>query len=207
MQSRNRSREVTIVNPLAAAVFTQSPARRVLLQFAQQPRSVAEVAASVGMDLKQLHHSVTRLCRLGLLAVVEERSRAGRPVKYYQCTGSSYFIPSAVAPRPFSRGLAQELQAAIERDAAATIEGMTFSLDAEGRVTGHPIAKRGGPPPPLNNWRILRMSAAQARQLKLALTEVLDRFQREADNRGEVYLVHAGMARRVNHQGPTDNGA
>ncbi len=205
MQSIKRSRQVTIANPLAAAVFTQSPARRVLLQFAQQPRSVAEVAASVGMDLKQLHHSVTRLCRLGLLAVVEERSRAGRAVKYYQCTGSSYFIPSVVAPRHFSRGLAQELQAAIEQDAAAALEGMTFSLDDEGRVTAKPVAKRGAPPPPLNNWRILRMSAAQARQLKMALTEVLDRFQREADNRGDVYLVHTGMARRSNHQGPTDN--
>lgn len=34
---------------------------------------------------------------------------------------------------------------------------------------------------------------------------MLDRFQGVADARGEVYLVHAGMARRLGHVGATDN--
>jgi hypothetical protein len=205
MQYKTRSRPVTIRDARAAAVFTQSPMRRILLQFAARPRSIAEVAGELAIDLKQLHHAVTKLCRLGLIEVVEKRKRAGRAIKLYRCTGERYFIASAVAPQPFSRGLAMELQGAIARDAAAAIEGMEFWLDAQGRVSGRVIEKRDAGFVPLDSWRILRMSAAQAKLLKQELRDVLDRFQNEADARGEVYLVHTGMARRPNHAGPTDN--
>jgi hypothetical protein len=36
---------------------------------------------------------------------------------------------------------------------------------------------------------------------------VLDRFQNETDAGGRVYQVHAGMARRHDHRGATDNPA
>ncbi len=205
MQQPIRSHQVTIHDPRAAAVFTKSHLRRLLLQFADRPRGVAEVAAELSIDLKQLHHTVTRLCRLGLLEVVGERKRAGRPIKLYRCTGSSYRIPSKLAPVPFSRGLAAELQAAIARDAVATTEGMVFALDRQGRVAGHVLERPGTGLAPLDSWRILRLSSTQARQLKQALGEVLDRFQDHASTAGEVYLVHTGMARRPGHSGPTDN--
>jgi hypothetical protein len=136
MQYEIRSRQVTISDPRAAAVFTDSQLRRILLQFADRPRRLAEVASEQALDLKRLHHAVTKLLRLGLVGVAQERQRAGRSIKLYQCTGQSYFIPSAAAPVPFSRGLAKELQCAIERDAAASIDGIVFYLDPEGRVSG-----------------------------------------------------------------------
>jgi hypothetical protein len=54
-------------------------------------------------------------------------------------------------------------------------------------------------------WRILRLSARQAQQLKEELGAVLDRWQAKAEGQGVVYLVHAGMARRLNNSGATDN--
>jgi len=191
--------------PQAAAVFTDSRQRRILLQFARRPRGLAEVAHALALDIKALHYVVTRLLRLGLLEVVGEQPRAGRAIKLYRCTGASFFVPTALAPAPFSRGLAKELQDAIERDAAATIEGMVFTLDADGRVAGRVVTRARAGPPPLDSWRILRLSAPRARQLKQALAEVLDRFQADADAGGEVYLVHTGMARRPDHEGATDN--
>ena len=205
MQSQSLSRQVTIRDPRAAMVFTQSHWRRILLQFARRPRALGDVARELEMDLKQLHHYVTRLHRLGLVKVAEERKRAGRGIKLYQCTGESYFIPSMAAPAPFSRGLAKELRNAIERDAAASIEGMVFSLDPHGRVCGAHVEKANARTSPMDSWRILALSPAQARQLKQELAEVLDRFQGMADARGEVYLVHTGMARRLDHVGATDN--
>jgi hypothetical protein len=181
--------------------------RRILLQFAGPPRGVAEVAAELAIELKKLHHAVTRLHRLGLLEVAEERPRAGRPIKLYRCAAESYFIPGDVAPAPFSDGLAKELQDAIAREVAATAQGMEFWLDAQGRVAGRLVPRRGSAAPPLDSWRILRLSAPQAGRLKQALTEVLDRFQNEAAAGGQVYLVHAGMARRLDHVGATDNPA
>lgn len=207
MQHDSRSRQFTIRDPRAAAVFTQSHLRRILLQFAEQPRSIAEVAGELDIDLKQLHHAVTKLCRLGLVEVVEERQRAGRKIKLYRCAGQSYFIPCAVTPAPFSQGLAKELQSAIARDVAATAEGMEFWLDAQGRVSGRMVQKRGAASPPLDSWRILRLSAPQASLLKQELTKVLDRFQNDAGVGGQVYLVHTGMARRPDHIGATDNPA
>jgi hypothetical protein len=205
MQHRFRSRQVTIDDPRAAAVFTQSPLRRILLQFANEPRAVAEVASALGIDLKQLHHAVTKLCRLGLVEVAEERKRAGRSIKLYRCTGSSYYIPCAAAPAPFSRGLATELQSAIARDTAASVEGMVFALDPQGRVAGQVVQRPGTGLAPLDSWRILRLSTAQAKRLKQELGEVLDRFQNQAATAGQVYLVHTGMARRLDHSGATDN--
>lgn len=207
MQHETRSRQFTIRDPRAAAVFTQSPLRRILLQFAGQPRGVAEVAADLSIDLKRLHHAVTKLYRLGLLEVVEERPRAGRSIKLYRCAGDSYFIPGEVTPATISGGLAKELQGAIARDVAATTVGMEFWLDAQGRVSGRMVPRRGAAMPPLDSWRILRLSASKAALLKQALTQVLDRFQNEADVGGQVYVVHAGMARRPDHVGATDNPA
>lgn len=207
MQHSSRSRQFTIRDPRAAAVFTQSHLRRILLQFAGQPRGMAEVAGELDIDLKQLHHAVTKLHRLGLLEVVGERQRAGRGIKLYRCAGDSYFIPCEMAGVPFSQGLAKELQGAIARDMAATAEGMEFWLDAQGRVSGRVVPRRGAGTPPLDSWRILRLSASQASLLKQELTKVLDRFQNEAGVGGRVYLVHAGMARRADHVGATDNPA
>ena len=206
MQRKNRTREITIHDPRAAAVFTRSPLRRILLQFAAQPRNLAEVAGALGLDLKQLHHAVTKLCRLGLVEVVAEQARAGRAIKLYQCSSASYFIPTRVAPEPFSRGLAKELQEAIARDAAAALEGMAFTLDDQGRVAGRMVQRKGAKTAaPLDSWRILRLSAAQAQQLKEELGAVLDRWQGETDRKGAVYLVHTGMARRLDGSGATDN--
>jgi hypothetical protein len=207
MQYDSRSRQITIRDPRAAAVFTRSHLRRILLQFAEQPRSMAEVASALAIDLKQLHHTVTRLCRLGLVEVAEERKRAGRKIKFYRCAGQSYLIPCAVTPAPFSQGLAMELQGAIAREVAATAEGMVFWLDAHGRVSGRLVPKRGAASPPLDSWRILRLSASQADALKKELTKVLDRFQSTEGAGGQVYLVHTGMARRLDHVGATDNAA
>jgi hypothetical protein len=207
MQAHPQSREFKVRTAKAAAVFTDSRLRRILLQFARQPRGLAEVARELALDIKPLHHAATKLQRLGLLEVVEERARAGRAIKLYRCAGASFFIPTALASAPFSRGLAQELQDAIARDAAATIEGMVFTLDADGRVAGRVVTRPKAGSPPLDSWRILRLSAPRARQLKQELAEVLDRFQAEADAGGEVYLVHTGMARRPGHEGATDNPA
>jgi hypothetical protein len=207
MQQETLSRQVTISDPRAAAVFTDSHLRRILLQFAGPPRGMAEVANELALDIKRLHHAVTKLHRLGLVEAVEERQRAGRSIKLYQCSGSSYFIPSSAAPVPFSRGLAKELQSAIERDAAATIEGIVFYLDAAGRVSGQWVEKPAARQAPLDSWRILRLNPAQARDLKRELGEVLDRYQKLADASGTVYLVHTGMARRLEQNGATDNAA
>lgn len=192
-------------NPRAAAVFAQSHLRRILLQFARHPRSIAEVAKELQIDIRQLHQIVGKFHRLGLLVVTEERKRAGRAIRLYQAAAKRFFIPAAATPAPFSRGLEIELRLALARDAAASVEGMLFALDDDGRVVGEVVEKAGAAFVPLNSWRILRLSKTRAAQLKQEMLDVLDRFQGDTDSGGQVYLVHAGMARRLEHRGATDN--
>jgi hypothetical protein len=196
---------ITIQDPRAAAVFAQSHLRRILLQFAGQPRSLADVSRALPIDIKPLHRMVSKLHRLGLLKVTAEQKRAGRPIRLYQAAAQRFFIPAAATSVPISNGLVQELREALSQDAAIAVKGMVFSLDDDGRVTGEVVARPGAAFVPLDSWRILRLSAARAAQLKQELVSVLDRFQTETDPNGQVYLIHAGMARRRKHLGSTDN--
>jgi hypothetical protein len=205
MQASKRTSSLTIHDPRAAAVFGQSQLRRILLQFAHGPRSIAEVARESGLDMRRLHRDVTRLHGLGLLVVVEERRRAGRAIRLYEALARRFYIPAAALPVSFSRGLALELREALDRDAATAIGGMEFWLDDDGRVSGRIVAQPGASFVPMDSWRILRLSASRAMQLQRELAEVLDRFQREAGATGSVHLVHTAVARRLEQAGATDN--
>lgn len=198
------SSSITIDDSRAASVFAQSHLRRTLLQFARQPRSIAEVAAELRIDIKQLHHRVKRFLTLGLLVVIEERKRSGRPIRLYQAAAQRFFIPANESVQ-FSQGLAKELRESIARDAAISVQGMEFSLDDDGRVFGQMIVRQNASFVPMDSWRILKLSPASAAKLKQAMVQVLDCFQDEADTGGQVYLVHAGMARRPEHSGAVDN--
>jgi hypothetical protein len=205
MEYRNMSSQVTVQNPRAAAVFTQSYLRRILLQFAAQPRSIAEVANELQIDIKQLHQIVSKFHRLGLLIITEQRQRAGRAIRFYQASAERFFIPAAATPALFSRGLAKELREALSRDAAIAVKGMLFSLDDDGRVLGQVVENPGAAFVPLDSWRILRLSASRAAELKQEIFSLLDRYQNEIESSGQVFLIHAGMARRLEHRGATDN--
>ena len=205
MKDTNMSSAITLQDPRATAVFSQSHLRRILLQFAAQPRSIAEVAKDLQLDIKQLHQMVSKFHRLGLLVVTEERKRAGRAIRLYQAAAQRFFIPVAATPGLFSRGLAKELRKALAHDAAVAVKGMLFALDEDGRVIGEVVETPGVAFVPMDSWRILRLSTARAAQLKQEMLKVLDRFQNELDTGGQVFLVHAGMARRREHRGATDN--
>jgi hypothetical protein len=205
MKHVNVSSEITIRDPRATAVFVQSHLRRILLQFAHQPRGVAEVANELQIDIRQLHQMVGKFHRLGLLVITEERKRAGRAIRLYQAAANRFFIPVAATPASFSRGLERELRLALDMDTAAGVEGMWFALDADGRVVGEVVKKTGATFVPLDSWRILRLSLERAAQLKQEMLNVLDRFQGDSEPGGQVFLAHAGMARRREHRGVTDN--
>lgn len=205
MQDQHASRELTVDHPRAAAVFVQSHLRRILLQFAGRARSMAEVALALQMTLKRLHPLVLRLHRLGLLEVAEVRPRAGRAVRLYRTTAERFYIPARAVSASYSRGLVNELQLALARDAALAVDGMQFWLDDQGRVSGRFVERPGAGFAPLDSWRILRLSAARAAELKQELGKVLDAFQALSEEEGQVYLVHAALARRHDHEGASDS--
>jgi hypothetical protein len=197
MEDDPLSRAMTITDARQAAVFASSSRRRLLLCFAGDPQSLSEAAAATGLDLKRLHHHATRLRELGLLRIVGERRRAGRPIKLYQAVASAFYVPDELAPAPFGERLARELRESLaEERARSSALGMLFTLGPGGEPTARTIGETGGSGAPGEMWRILRLSQADARSLTAELGEVLARYESRAAQEGDLWIAHAAVVRR-----------
>lgn len=195
----------TVRDPAAAAIFTNSRLRRILMLFAGEPRSVSEAAIASGIGLKQLHHHVRKLVGLGLLEVVAERRRAGRPLKLYRSRGTSFFIPEEIAPKPFHEELAVELRHCLAAANRRASRGMLLSLSEGGQPLASMLTEEHSAPDGVEMWRILRLTSDEVRALRGEMRAVLDRFERATSGRGNVYLVHGAIARRGCDAGSADN--
>ena len=157
---------------------------------------MSELSAESGMELKRLHHHVGRLCRLGLVAVVATRPRAGRAIKLYAAAHSEFFVPHGLAAEPTTDGLARELRAALAEEADRSGTGVLFSTGPNGEPLAEIVRHREAGEPPLELWRLLRLSRAEARAMSDALREVVDRHCALSSGRGKPYLFHTALIRR-----------
>ena len=186
-----------------AAVFTDPRLRRILLWFTRRPKSISESAALLGIDLKQTHYCVRKLTKLGLLFVAEERSRAGRAIKYYRAVSDAFFIPNEVAPKGFGEELARELRESLAIEAALSDGGLLFTAAKGGSPRGKVV---GGRRAAVEMWRVLRLGAQDVASLKRELNALLNHYQRRAPPRGgTAFLVHAAVAPRLIDSGLADN--
>lgn len=205
MKAANLSR-VYIRDPRQAAVFTHPRLRRILLWFTRRAKSVGETAIATGMDLRRIHYYVQRLRALGLLAVVDERRRAGRPIKLYRAIGDSFFVPHEAALKGFGDDLALELREGLSRERSRSDGGILFTAFEDGSPRGRIVGGRSASTAATEMWRVLRLQAHEAAALKRDLNAVLNRYQRmRSEGGGKLYLVHAAMARRLGSEGPADN--
>jgi len=205
MEDQLLSSPATVTDPKAAAVFANARLRRVLMLFAAGPLSISKAAARSGVDLKKLHHQVSKLARLGLLVVAEVRPRAGRAIKLYQTSSEAFFVPVELLPRNFGDDLARELRTYLEADARRTMKGMFVGAGPEGQIRARIVTDEFSEPRTAEIWRILRLERDEAKALASELRAVLDKFEQNASGRGEVYLVHTAMAQRLSEGGPVDN--
>lgn len=70
--------------------------RRYFEPFVARAASVTGAAAEVGCEPSKMLYRVGTFVRAGLLRVVGERKRAGRPVKLYRSSHDAYLIPYAL---------------------------------------------------------------------------------------------------------------
>jgi len=196
---------MTVENPAAAAVFTNSRLRRILMLFAARELSLGEVARQANLDLKRLHYHAGRLVALGLLNVVGVRSRAGRPIKLYRAAATSFFISQDVLAMSSTEGLANELRELLAAEEQRSMEGILFSVGKEGEPAARliPLATPSGRAFEL--WRILRLSAADFAELRADLDAVLSKYQQRLAAKGRVHLVHAAGVVRADESGAPDN--
>lgn len=129
-------------SPLTFTARTPEQAR-LLLDLAYAPvlavlmdreASAGEVARATGSTVKQTHHRLTRMVGAGLVGVVGERKRGGRPVKVYRAVGAAYRVPFALTTsatveewleamhRPFLEGYRRAVADAYRSDTAHVLQ-------------------------------------------------------------------------------------
>jgi DNA-binding transcriptional ArsR family regulator len=136
--------DVLYIDDVERAAALLKPLRIELLKLLAEPRSLAELAESIGESPQKLHYHVKVLERAGLVARVDER-RAGAMIEgLYQAAAGSYWLSPAlvgqIGGRRRSRdqaslgyllGLAEEMQDELGRlsQAAMLADVPSFGLD------------------------------------------------------------------------------
>jgi hypothetical protein len=184
------SRALTVTDPRAAAALLDRQSQAMVLAF-HYPRSLAEAASALDLDLKRLHHHVLRFCRLGLLQVAETRARAGRPIKLYRMTAEAFFLPHAAAPELVTERLARELRASLRTAAAQPGKGLVFRADDRGAPRME-AARGDTPSEALETWRIMRLTPEDRAAFAAELDGLIARYAERGH--GPAYIVHAAVA-------------
>lgn len=206
MKDQKLSRQV-ITDPRLGMVFTNPNQRRILMWFTGGARSAGEAAAALGMDLRRLHYHLGRMKSLGLLTEVGHRRRPGRPIKLYRAVGDSFFIPNEALAKGFGEDLATELRASLADRSSRDAGGILFRATAAGSIRGRIVRSSGKAGGAFEAWRILRLSGHDLGELQQELNAVLNKFQRRSVANGQIFLVHAAAAPRLNALQAVDNSA
>ena len=152
------------------------------------------------VDLRRVHHHVTALCTLGLVAVVRERPRAGRAIKIYRAVARAFFVPRQFAPAEPAPPLAVELELSLARVRAATSSGVLYDVDENGAARMRAVIRENLHAVPATEiWKILRLSRSDALRLSGEFAKCLRNYAKRENERGDTYLVHCALAPKRAH--------
>lgn len=201
-----------IVHDSAAAdALTNPTSLRHLAPFLGRAVSISEAAKESGAKPNTTLKRAQRFIDLGLLEVVGERPRAGRPIKLYRTVADTFFVP-------FEATHAESLEAALkERDAyweellrhnvvRARSErlgtwGTRFYRDSRGRLQvqtavtpdANVTTLDAEGPAALSLWRDqLMLDFADAKALQREMFDLVKRYQQKRG--AQRYVVRMGLA-------------
>lgn len=92
----NSDSPLSVTTRAAAEALADPKTQRFMEPFMARERSVGQAAKVLGLPTNSLLYRVKKLTALGLLRVVREQARAGRPVKFYRASADSFFVPLAL---------------------------------------------------------------------------------------------------------------
>ncbi|HKI57965.1 MAG TPA: hypothetical protein VKA00_01950 [Trueperaceae bacterium] len=118
-----------VTTALQARLLSDPAGRSYFIPFLARTRSVKAAAAEVGCRLDAMHYRVTRFLAAGLLGVVGETPRAGRPIKLYRSVADTFYIPFGLTPYA-------ELEERIRRDLRSEEDRLVAALAHAVRLSG-----------------------------------------------------------------------
>ena len=108
--------QVHVVTDPEAANLLSDPAQLELLEpFFQGEVVLGELAKVLGLKLNTLLYRVNKLIDLGLVEVVREEPRRGKPVKIYRAAAKAFFVPFESTTSVNLRGLLESITREGER--------------------------------------------------------------------------------------------
>jgi predicted transcriptional regulator len=193
---RSRGSQGRAEDVLSARLLVDEEAREVLGVFLGRSRSAQEAASELGRPLDAVLYRVKRLLAAGLLVMVDQRLRGGRPIKVYRSTFDSWFVPFEALPyadveealRAIHVANAERIARAEARHLTRTpFAGFCIERRGDGRIwmygssgeipSAAAVVPRGGLGHGAADWTVdLHLSAADARALNEALIALVERF-------------------------------
>lgn len=129
MDARDPS-PLVLDEPKAALALTDLSQLPLLAMFLRGEATVSQAAERLGTDLDEVYYRVRKLERFGILEVVSQEKRKGRPIKHYRATARAFFAPFAVLPHEtFERALVESWRVFEERRAAGAARALMASFD------------------------------------------------------------------------------
>ncbi|RJF72333.1 ArsR family transcriptional regulator [Deinococcus cavernae] len=111
----------SITTPEAANLLARPDVARLLKPFMRGPRTLSQVAQAQYMRVETLHYRVQQLRRAGLLRVVGEVPRRGRPLKLYEAVATAFVFsadllsPEALQELSLGKAWLREFMEELER--------------------------------------------------------------------------------------------
>lgn len=117
----------TVADPDAGKLLSDPTWIRFLEPFLGRTSGIAEAARRLGEPLDAVRYRVHRMERAGLLEVVDQRRRAGRPVRLYRSVADGFVVPFEATPfvdleERMAEVLSHEVRA-FSRSAAVAMRG------------------------------------------------------------------------------------
>lgn len=198
-----------VSDPRAARMLSDSRSLEFFSPFLARTSSVSQAAQELGCDLSTMYYRVRSFVQAGLIEVVREEKRAGRPVKYYRSVADGFVVPFDVSPYAELEERLEVQSRELQREVAENLARLLRDLGAEarrifrgrdGQVWSQGATDLAQPidlddpnlPVTIDFSKHVRLSLDEARQLQEELRQLSQRYE-GPDRPGREYIVQATL--------------
>jgi len=193
---------VKVTDPAMVRALLRDGAAHYLAPFLHEDHSVAEAAELLHVPLGKVHYWVRSLYDAGILTVLREVPRKGRPIKRYRAVAREFIVPAEALPEDyFARVMRRsntEMTEAIAAAAPEWVIGGDFRISASSPVRGSQDRLQregtGSGIPTHQSGCALRITDEAARELTADLRALRDRWIARSADESDLPLYQLNIA-------------
>jgi len=184
----------TVTDPEQARLLTDGKIQAYFRPFLARDATASEAAAEIRVDLNAVLYRVKTFLAAGLLRVVREVPRHGRPIKVYRSVHEAYFIPYEVTPfATLEERLWQQLSLEARQRAKLQAKRMSESGWSGQRLYRNDLGETWSDsarspdsglnwlaqdrPAYIDFWTDVKLTGVEAREIQQQLFELLKRVE------------------------------